>query len=94
MMMTRWERLREKAVKHNAIVDKLEAAGFMYCSGIIFTGESFNRETCTWQPDSQRIGELVWDGDEWVVKPYEGFAHLLEGVCGFAKNGGGESDEP
>ena len=88
------EKIRAKMVKHNAAARALEAAGFVYCSGDIFTGDSFNRETYTWQPDSQRIGELVWDGDEWVVKPYEGFAHLLEGVCGFTQNGGGESDEP
>jgi len=88
------ETIRTRAAKHNAAVRKLEAAGFAYCSGEIFTGDSFNRETCTWQPNSQRIGKLVWDGDEWVVEPYEGFAHLLEGVCGFTQNGGGKSDEP
>lgn len=88
------EAIRARAVKHNASVRELEAAGFVYCSGEIFTGDSFNRKTCTWQPNSQRIGKLVWEGGEWVVKLYEGFAHLLEGACGFTKNGGGESDEP
>lgn len=87
------EEIRAKAARHNAVVRELEAAGFVFCSGEIFTGGSFNRKTCTWQPNSQRIGKLVWDGDEWVVRPYEGFAHLLEGACGFTQNGGGENDE-
>ena len=81
------EELRARAAKHNAIVRELEAAGFVYCSGVIFTGDSFDRETCNWQPNSRRIGELVREGDEWVVRPYEGFAHLLEGFT--AVEGGG-----
>ncbi len=80
--MTRVEELREKAAKHNVIVRKLEAAGFVFCEGIIFTGDSFNRETCTWQPDSQRIGELAWENERWIVKPYSGYEHLLGGDWG------------
>lgn len=86
------EEIRARAAKHNAAVRALEAAGFVYCSGKIFTGDSFKRETCTWQPDSKRIGELVLEGDEWVVKPYEGFAHLFEGICGPARGGGGDEN--
>jgi hypothetical protein len=82
------EKIREKARKHNTVVRKLEDAGFVYCSGLIFTGESFNRETCTWQPNSQRIGELVWEDDQWAVKPYTGFSHLLKDFC--PPNQGGE----
>ena len=88
------EKIRAKAAKHNAAVRKLEDAGFVYCSGVIFTGDSFDRETCTWQPNSQRIGELVWEGGEWAVKPYEGFVHLLKGVSASVQTGGGENDDP
>jgi hypothetical protein len=88
------EEIRARVAKHNAAVRELKAAGFVYCTGEIYFGDSFDQKTCTWQPNSRRIGKLVREGDEWVVKPYEGFAHLLEGVCGFTQNGGGKSDEP
>lgn len=88
------EKVREKICKHNAIVRRLNEAGFVYCSGVIFTGKSFNRETCTWQPDKQRIGELVWESGEWVVKPYEGFSDLLEGICISDQGEGGGGGEP
>ena len=88
------EKAREKVQKHNAIVRKLEEAGFVYCSGVIFTGESFNRKTCTWQPNSQRIGELVWENDQWDVRPYKGFSHLLKQFhrSDHSDEGGGRDD--
>lgn len=88
------DEIRTKAARHNAAVEELEEAGFVYCAGYVFTGDSFNRKTCTWQPNSQRIGELVWDGDGWVLRAYAGFAHLLEGVCGFTQREAGGSCEP
>ena len=84
-----YEEARAKIIKHNEMSRRIEAAGFVYCCGLIFTGDSFNRETRTWSIKSQRIGELVWENNEWVVKPYDGFANLLEQFCGSIEGGEG-----
>lgn len=73
------EKFREKMLGNLALIQRLKDAGFFYCSGVIFTGDSFDQETCTWRQNSQRIGEVVWVDGKWVVKPYDVFAHLFGG---------------
>lgn len=73
------ERIVEKCRSHNAIARRLEAAGFVLCEGRIFTGDAFNRETCTWNPyHSGPIGRLTWKGDRWVIEPEPGYGPMFE----------------
>lgn len=73
------KKIHEKMSTHNAIVKKLESAGFIYCDGVILTNDSYNWETGSFHPNSRRIGKLVWENERWVIKPYSGYEHLFEG---------------
>lgn len=71
--------VRDKMRRYNEMIRQLNHEGYTTVSNwrtaeegftYIHPAENFNPQTMTWKPDARAIGELCWNGSDWIVTWY------------------------
>ena len=69
----------EKMRRYNEAIRQLNDEGYTTVSNwrtakegfaYIHPAENFNPQTMTWKPDALAIGELRWNGSDWIITWY------------------------